>query len=90
MNTPAQLDRLTEPHDDDDGWSPAMEEACRLADEAGSHRAAELDGNVAEDSGVALGTGLGAPFMGRLVDRLGARVLTPAEGRKKMGLTQRG
>ena len=34
MNTSAQLDRLTEPHDDD-GWSPAMEEACRLADEAG-------------------------------------------------------
>ena len=27
--------------------------------------------------GLALGTGLGAPFMGRLVDRLGARVLVP-------------
>jgi len=27
--------------------------------------------------GLALGTGLGAPFMGRLVDRLGARVLLP-------------
>ena len=27
--------------------------------------------------GLALGTGIGAPFMGRLVDRLGARVLVP-------------
>ena len=34
MKTPDSLDSSPQPRDGD-GWSPAMEEACRLADEAG-------------------------------------------------------
>ena len=36
--------------------------------------------------GLALGTGLGAPFMGRLVDRLGARVLVPLAAGNAAGI----
>ena len=36
--------------------------------------------------GLALGTGLGAPFMGRLVDRLGGRVLLPLAGAMAGGI----
>jgi MFS family permease len=36
--------------------------------------------------GLALGTGLGAPFMGRLVDRLGARVLVPLAAANAAGI----
>jgi MFS family permease len=36
--------------------------------------------------GLALGTGFGAPFMGRLVDRLGARVLLPLAGANAAGI----
>jgi MFS family permease len=36
--------------------------------------------------GLALGTGLGAPFMGRLVDRLGARVLVPLAAANAAGV----
>src|SRR6185436_6882786 len=43
-----------------------------LRDQTGSFA---VPGAVA--GGLALGTGVGAPFMGRLVDRMGARVLVP-------------
>jgi MFS family permease len=36
--------------------------------------------------GLALGTGIGAPFMGRLVDRLGARVLVPLAAANAAGI----
>ena len=52
-----------------------------LREETGSFA---VPGAVA--GGLALGMGVGAPFMGRLVDRLGARVLLPLAGANAAGI----
>ncbi|MBT2341240.1 MULTISPECIES: 3-keto-5-aminohexanoate cleavage protein [Pseudomonas] len=49
-----------------------------------------LEDNLWLDKGVLATNGQLVERAGEILSRLGARVLTPAEGRKKMGLTQRG
>ncbi|VVP10144.1 3-keto-5-aminohexanoate cleavage protein [Pseudomonas fluorescens] len=49
-----------------------------------------LEDNIWLDRGVLATNGQLVERAGEILSRLGARVLTPAEGRKKMGLTQRG
>jgi uncharacterized protein (DUF849 family) len=49
-----------------------------------------LEDNLWLDKGVLATNGQLVERANEILSRLGARVLTPAEGRKKMGLTQRG
>ncbi|MFH0021919.1 3-keto-5-aminohexanoate cleavage protein [Pseudomonas fluorescens] len=49
-----------------------------------------LEDNLWLDKGVLANNGQLVERASEILSRLGARVLTPAEGRKKMGLTQRG
>ncbi|KJZ37553.1 3-keto-5-aminohexanoate cleavage protein [Pseudomonas sp. B21-040] len=49
-----------------------------------------LEDNIWLDKGVLATNGQLVERAGEILSRLGARVLTPAEGRKKMGLTKRG
>ena len=49
-----------------------------------------LEDNIWLDKGVLATNGQLVERAGEILSRLGARVLTPAEGRKKMGLVQRG
>ncbi|AWY41633.1 3-keto-5-aminohexanoate cleavage protein [Pseudomonas putida] len=49
-----------------------------------------LEDNLWLDKGVLATNGQLVERVGEILSRLGARVLTPAEGRKKMGLKQRG
>ncbi|NUT86758.1 3-keto-5-aminohexanoate cleavage protein [Pseudomonas corrugata] len=49
-----------------------------------------LEDNLWLDKGVLATNGQLVERAGEILSRLGARVLTPAEGRKKMGLTKRG
>jgi uncharacterized protein (DUF849 family) len=49
-----------------------------------------LEDNLWLDKGVLATNGQLVERAGEILSRLGARVLTPAEGRKKMGLVQRG
>jgi uncharacterized protein (DUF849 family) len=49
-----------------------------------------LEDNLWLDKGVLATNGQLVERATEILSRLGARVLTPAEGRKKMGLTQRG